>query len=560
MKYAGSFGLALALMMGASTFAHAQNVVKDDYATFEEKELLPGPAEGVANYTGGVTPLGGGGGPLPAVITSFQGLTQYDTAAFARNFIPPDTMGAAGKTQLMEFVNGAVAVYDKTTGATLSKVSDVAFWAAAGKTGVNGDSRVMYDAAADRWIALSFGASVSNIQIAVSDTSNALGPWKSTIFTGFAGGTADYPTLALDNNVAYIGTNNFNASGNFSGTTLNVIPLTSLLAAGGPTTSGRGVINTTYNSATGGADGGFAIQGVNSNDGNTGHVIAASLFFNDVIRYDINGTDNLGTATVTPVEYIGTANYKNSNGPARQPNAVPDATVAASTFPNNNRVIDTLDQRIGSSAYEVNGRIYAVYTVTPVGGDHTYIRYDIVDAATNQLLSEGMIGDGVHDYWEGSLAVNSEGRLVIAYNRSGSDVADGNVSFLARVFTTNADGGISQRGDEILLKVSVVDDYHNGTLDGQVAGGRQRWGDYSAVSLDPTNSDLFWVFGEYAMEYNDTAGGHIGGSGGSRYGTWIASIDGGTEVPEPSAWALLIAGFGLTGAAMRRQRRAVATA
>jgi hypothetical protein len=557
MRHAGSFGLALALMMGVSTFVHAQEV-KEEYATFEEKELLSGPAEGVVNYSGPVTVLGGGGGPLPAVTTSFQGLTQYDTAAFARNFIPPDTMGAAGKTQLMEFVNGAVAVYDKSTGATLSKVSDVAFWAAAGKTGVNGDSRVMYDAAADRWIALAFGASVSNIQIAVSDTSNALGPWKSTIFTGFAGGTADYPTLALDNNNAYIGTNNFNAAGSFRGTSLDIIPLSSLLAAGGPTIAGAAVINTPYSPTTGGADGGFAIQGVNSNDGNTGHVIAASLFFDDVIRYDINGADNLATAVKTTTTYIGTADY-GSNGAARQPNAVPDVQppnpTNLQTFPSNDRVIDTLDQRIGSSAYEVNGRIYAVYTVTPVGGDHTYIRYDIVDAATNAILSEGMIGDGVHDYWEGSLAVNSEGRLVIAYNRSGSDASDGNVSFLARVFTTNADGGISQRGDELLLKVSVVDDYHNGSLDGQVALGRQRWGDYSAVSLDPTNSDLFWVFGEYAMEYNDAAGGHPGGTGGSRYGTWISGIDGGTEVPEPSVWAMLIAGFGLTGAALRRRQR-----
>ncbi|THD64539.1 MAG: PEP-CTERM sorting domain-containing protein [Phenylobacterium sp.] len=31
-------------------------------------------------------------------------------------------------------------------------------------------------------------------------------------------------------------------------------------------------------------------------------------------------------------------------------------------------------------------------------------------------------------------------------------------------------------------------------------------------------------------------------------------------VPEPSAWALMIAGFGLTGAALRRRRAAVALA
>jgi hypothetical protein len=415
----------------------------------------------------------------------------------------------------------------------------------------------MYDSAANRWIATSFAASTSTIQIAVSDTSNAAGAWHSTSFVGFAGGTADYPTLALDNNAVYIGTNDFNASGSFVNTTLNIIPIGSLFSAGAPTTAGLTRAVACTSSCT---DIGFAIQGVNSTDlSTTGHVIAASIFTDDVVAYDIK---NSGTpaAAITNLNYVGAADYATNNGAARQPNAVPDAIVAASTFANNNRVVDTLDQRIGSSAYEVNGKIYAVYTVTPLGGDHTSIRWVIIDAATNKLLSEGEIGDGVHDYWEGSLAVNAEGRVVIAYNRSGSDAADGNISILARVFTTDVLGQLTQRGGEILLQTSVVDDYHNGTLDGQVAGGRQRWGDYSAVSLDPTNDDTFWVFGEYAMEYNDAAGGHPGGSGGSRYGTWISSINGGTEVPEPSVWAMLIAGFGLTGAAMRRRRRIVATA
>ena len=547
MRHAGTLGLALALMMGASTFAHAQTA-KEAYTSLEYKELIPGATGSLENH-GPVSFLGGGS--AASVLGSFQGISQYDVASFGRDFIPPDTMGAAGKTQLMEFVNGGVAVYDKATGTQLSKVSDIAFWATAGQTGANGDSRVMYDKAADRWIALSFGGSISDIQIAVSNTSDATGGWKSTSFTGFAGGIADYPTLALDTNAVYIGTNNFSgAAGNpFRGTTLNVIPIASLVNALAPTTTGITSFNTPYNG--GGADGGIAIQGVNSNVASTtGHVIAASLFFNDVIAYDIANTGTPAAAKVN-AQYVGTADYAINNGAGRQPNVGGIAS--------NNRVVDTLDQRIGSSAYEVNGRIYAVYTVTPVGGDHTYVRYDVVDAVTHQLLSEGQIGDGVHDYYEGSLAVNSQGRVVIAYNRSGSG-ADGKISVLAEVFTTNLNGALTQRGSELLLKVSDIDNYHNGSPEGSAAAGRQRWGDYSAVSLDPTNDNTFWVFGEFAREYNNAAGGHPGGSGFSRWGTYIAAVDGGTEVPEPSVWAMLIAGFGLTGAAMRRQRRSAQTA
>ena len=111
----------------------------------------------------------GQSGPMNNVSSSyslgFEGISQYDLATVKRpNFIPPDTMGAVGRSQYFETSNGAYAVFDKYTGAKLSLVSDTAFWAAAGQTGANGDSRVMYNAAASRWIAISFGASVSDIQ------------------------------------------------------------------------------------------------------------------------------------------------------------------------------------------------------------------------------------------------------------------------------------------------------------------------------------------------------------------------------------------------------------
>ncbi len=407
--------------------------------------------------------------PTAKVKMSFEGISQYDVASYARNFVPPDTMGAVGKTQFTEFANGGFAVFGKD-GTVQKATSDVAFWAAAGQTGASGDSRVLFDQRSNRWVALSFGNSVSDIQIAVSDTANAAGTWKSTKFTGFAGGTADYPTLAIDNNAVYIGTNNFNASGSFGGTTLNVIPLSSLVNATAPTTTGLKQFVTPYNSATGGRDGGYAIQGVNSTAaGPNGKVVALSLFNGDPAHaYDTNLTfdiTNAGTAGAAKVNgtYIGGHAY-NQNDVGRQPNAVPDANPNA-TFANNNRVIDTLDPRIGSNVYEMNGLIYSVQTVTPLNGDHTSVHWQIVNAATNALVSEGSIKDGVHDFFEGSLSVNAAGQVVIGYNRSGAG-ADGNVSVFARTYTTSATGHLVQRGGEELLKVSLVDDYHNGSVDG----------------------------------------------------------------------------------------------
>ena len=109
-------------------------------------------------------------------------------------------------------------------------------------------------------------------------------------------------------------------------------------------------------------------------------------------------------------------------------------------------------------------------------------------------------------------------------------------------------------GGELVFKVSDVDDYHNGSVDGQVAAGRQRWGDYSAVNVDPTDQSKFWAIGEYAREYNDAAGGHPGGTGGSRWSTWIVGVDIAGGIPEPRTWAMLLIGFGAIGGAMRSRK------
>ena len=517
------------------------------------------------DYEGGATtvfdgPVGGGGGAasLPSVTSSFQGLSQYDTRALNGGFssIPPDTMGAVGRTQFVELVNGGFAVFDKATGARTVAISDTTFWANAGRPGgTHGDPRVMYDKVSNKWIALSFsGTTVADIQIAVSKTSNAAGAWRSTSFTGFAGGIADFPTLAIDKNAVYIGTNNFGGPTNsFKGTTLNVLSLANLVAKSGPSTAGLVQFNTPCCAATDDFTHGYAIQGVNSSaNTTTGKVLAVSLEANGLTRYDISNTGTAGATRGAATDFLGLSGYmtgpNGENNRARQP----------SPNPANQRIIDTSDDRVASSVWEVNGRIYSVHTVTQLGTDHTVVRYDVIDSATNTVLDEGDIGDSTHDFYQGSLAVNPLGQVVIAYNRSGSG-ADGKISILARTFSTTAAGTLKAVGSELLLKVSDTNDYHNGSIDGGNATGRQRWGDYSAVNVDPTSIHKFWLIGEFGREPNNAANGHVGGTGGTRWGTYIGSVNAGT-VPEPASWALFIGGFGIVGAMQRRRRSGYATA
>jgi hypothetical protein len=391
---------------------------------------------------------------------------------------------------------------------------------------------------------VSFGSSVANLQIAVSDTSNALGTWKATSFTGFAGGTADYPTLAMDQNSVYIGTNNFNSAGSYSGTTLNVIPVNSLFNAVAPTTTNIKQFVTPYAAGGSNADRGYAIQGVNSTTA-SGKVIAASAFVDDYIGYSITGLTATSSAggTQGAVVYQGVTNGT-APGPARQP---------AVLVPGNQRLVDTSDGRVSSSVYQVSGKIYMVETIAVVGGaDEARVRWTVLDANTFAVLAHGDIGQAGYDYYQGSIGVNAAGKVVIGYNRSGLDAATGKISLMAQAFDTAPDGSLVPTSGEVLLKTSVVDDYHNGTVDGLAGTGRQRWGDYSQVSVDPTNPNNFYVIGEIALEYNNAAGGHPGGTGGSRWGTWVAELDV-SAVPETSTYLMMAFGLCAVGFARRRQ-------
>ena len=548
---------AFAGLLMASTTASAQ--VAKPHFEFKKPATTLIPGDLSYDTNGKSAPVSNAG----AFVFGFEGISQYDAAGFRRNFVPPDTNGAVGKAQYMEVTNGAYAVYDKYTGANLSLVADVAFWAAAGQTGANGDSRVMYNAAAGRWIAMSFGGNAKDLQIAISDTDNALGSWKSTKFEGYGGlgfgATADYPTLALDTNAVYIGTNNFapataGGANGFRGTTMNVIPLDSLFSALAPTVANMKQFVTPY--VAGGsanADRGFAQQGVNSTTaGSTGNVISASLFAYDSIGFQVNGLTSASAtgATLGATDYLGQGAFASPSA-GRQPSAA----IAA-----NRRVIDTLDERISSSVYEANGRIYLVQTVDSGFDllDESRVRYTVIDANTYAILDEGDIGQAGYDFYQGSIAVNALGEVVIGYNRSGLSADDGKIRIYAQTFTTNAAGELVSQSGPIFLKESLTDDYHNGSIFGQTAVGRQRWGDYSQVSIDPTDAHGFYLIGEFAREYNLPQFGHPGGTGGSRWGTFIARISTAGAVPESSTWLMMIAGFGFIGAGLRRRERVTA--
>ena len=474
-------------------------------------------------------------------VRGFEGTSQLDNCALGQCFRPPDTMGAIGTTQFLETNNGSIAIFNKATGALASRVSMPTFWANAGLPGgASGDQRVLFDHYTNRWIMTGFGTGGNIINVGISDTANALGTWKAVAITVLPSGTADYPTLGIDDKGVYIGTNNFTPS--FTGTSLLVIPKASLFGGAAPTTAGM----TTFTTPLAGPDNGFAIQpAVNwqGNPSNTVSVIADSRDTDAQVFYKVNGV-NAAAATQTASTQIAGSGYT-SAGPGRQPDG--------------SRVVDTLSPRITANAVQFNGRIFSTATVAADAGigDFAAVRWTVVDASTGTLLSTGKIQQTGFDFYEGAIAVNEFGEAVIGYNRSGTattdgngdGLADGNISFMARAYDVSGNL-LVQDGGEMLLRVSGISDYRCGARTPVDTACRQRWGDYAAVTIDPSDHRKFYAIGEYASAWAIIPG--VTTTERAIWNTYIAEI---AMVPEPSQYALMALGLGVIGFAARRRRQ-----
>lgn len=467
------------------------------------------------------------------IVANFASLSLNDTRPLVGgNYAPPDTNGAIGINHFVEFINGGYAVYNRSGALQAPAVSDSTFWLNAGvsSTLVNqglSDTRVKFDPPSQRWFAseITIGTQVgttafnNSVLLAVSNTANPLDGWKSTNFN-VAGLTRfnDYPTLSIDANAVYIGSNDFNpANTTYIGGTLSSIPKTSLLAAA-PTTTG---ISTFLQNNSAPAMGFTPQVATNYGTGYTGAKIISisAANFNEVQVTPINNTASagatLGAATTVTIAFDGNPTL------VRQPSG--------------SRVVQGLDDRFSGTIYQVGNKIYAANAInngntgSETAPGSNAIHWMVLDATTNAVLQEGLITDGTRDLWQPSIAANASGDVVIGYNKAGLDL---NISSFAAIGKTV--GGVLSFASQVLLKTSTVNNYTDGF------GATSRWGDYSATMVDPTDASVFWTIQEYALNSNT-------------FGTQVSAVRVLAAVPEPGTYALMLAGLAGLGWVVRRK-------
>jgi len=437
-------------------------------------------------------------------------------------FIPPDTMGAVGSDRIVELINGKYSVYDKGTGTLLQFSSLNQFWNDAGVTPSRFafDPRVVYDPFSQRWYAVSVDnqRGENNLLFAVSKSSDPITGW-----TGFAIDSdstnqrwADYPTLGFDREGVYLAANMFPISAVDLRTTIVALPKNDLLAAT-PT-----VANATKFENISVGETGFTVQPVVNLD-NTGLPAALLSSFNtfagEFKRSNIVGditsptldTSN-GLISVTPYFFPGSA---------EQPGQKPNLEI----FPSAN---------FSSNIILQNKAFWGVHTVD--NGGRAALRWFQIDATTNQRKQEGLIADPNLDFYYGSLAVNDFGDVVIGFNGSGESQFVSSYAVLGQTV-----GGVTTFGNPLLLQAGAADYFQDfGT-------GRNRWGDYSATVVDPTDPFSFWTFQEFVFA-EDVWGTQI---------TQLRVVP--VSVPEPiSGFGFLAFGaFGVGSLLKRKQQQKV---
>jgi hypothetical protein len=155
-------------------------------------------------------------GPLVGTIPglNFAGVGNGDYG-FAPDAAPPDTNGAVGATQFVQWVNESFAVFNKATGArVLGPVAGKSLWSGFGggcQNNNDGDPIVKYDQINNRWIFTQFSVSTTPYLqcVAVSTTSDATGSYNRYAFNYGSSEFPDYAKLGVWPDAYYVSFNMF---------------------------------------------------------------------------------------------------------------------------------------------------------------------------------------------------------------------------------------------------------------------------------------------------------------------------------------------------------------
>ena len=425
--------------------------------------------------------------PSPEVAISvnqnFEGLGNAQNNFTVRG-APPDTNGAVGLTKYVQWVNTSFAVFDKSTGALVNgPFFGNQLWNGFGggcQNNNNGDPIVVYDKLADRWVLSQFSVTGGPpfLQcVAVSTGNDPAGSYNlySFQYSNFD----DYPKMGAWSDAYYVTFNMFNNANTFVGADLCAYDRNAMLS---------GALTATQVCFQPGTS--FGAFLASDFDGTTPPPAGSPNFM--VFGNDLS---SLGLLKFH-VDFVTPAN-STLTGPTIIPVSPFSILCGGSTCvpqPGTTQQLDSLaDRLMYRLAYRNFGDheslVVTHSVVAGAGGGVRWYELQNPNGAVTVAQQSTFAPDSSFR-WMPSIAMDKAGDIAIGYSLSSSRV-NPSIAVTGRSFSDPAN---TMQAENIM----------------QSGGGSQtssirslsRWGDYSAMQIDPADDCTFW----YTTEYIKTNG------------------------------------------------------
>ena len=395
---------------------------------------------------------------------------------------PPDTNGAVGATQYVQWVNLRFAVFDKATGAMAAGFPKQgnAIWTGFADTACannnDGDPIVQYDKAANRWILTQFSVSTTPYKqcVAVSTTSDATGTYARYSYS-YSSDFNDYPKLGVWPDGYYITYNMFHNGIMFIGAKACAFDRASMLA-GASANQQCFQLSSSYGSLLP-----SDLDGATAPPAGTPNLLVnfgtSSL---RLWKFHVDWANSANT-TLTGPTTITVASFSKACGGGT---CIPQ--------PSTSNQLDSLaDRLMYRFAYRNFGDHEALLVNHSVAsGSVSGVRwYELrnptggsMASGTPFLYQQGTFQPDSNWRWMGSAAMDKVGNIAIGYSLSSSSI----VPSIRFAFRDPGDP-LGTLGNESYI--------YNGS--GSQTGTLHRWGDYSSISIDPVDDCTLWYTTEY---------------------------------------------------------------
>jgi hypothetical protein len=402
---------------------------------------------------------------------------------------PPDPDGSVGLTQYVQAINSSYQVYSKTGSALTGVIDFKSIFT--NIPGDDGDPIVLYDKFADRWFIAEFQVSVApcGFSIAISKTGDATGAYFVYNFSNPNWTTQNYPDYPKFS----IWTDGYYMTGQFDPEAVVVLDRTRMLAG----KSSAGLIYTPTPSSPhffGGNNSLFSAAKTLDCDasalppyGSPEYMVfyenKSSGSINDkIVFYKLVHDTTVHTLTIARADSL---------SPAAFSSYFTGGTMKEISQPGSPKSLDVLDgtfnYRAPFMAFTGYNAVVLCNTVN-VGNGVAGIRwYEIRQTGAGHpwtIYQQGTYApaDGLNR-WNGSIGMDMNGNIAIEYNVSNASIYPG-ISYTGRMFGDPA-------GTMTTAEVNAI------AGSGPAVSCGNRWGDYSAMTLDPSDNLTYWVTNEY---------------------------------------------------------------